>query len=128
MKRFFRSLFVYAAVALVGLSQQAYANFTLYGVGNHPLGMHADSTTVVGVNSYGPWYVCNLTASSTSSGTTYTPETCRGWYGTLLTGQRTGQHLELSFQSASTGNNTSAWTTLGGWNSPNPMPYFAHAL
>src|SRR5689334_15672518 len=85
--RFLRRTSVYRlaviAFLLIGLCDTAQANFTCGGKVTY-LGLFSDGTLTVGVNGYGPWYICN---NSTASGT-FSPETCRSWYAMLLATQK----------------------------------------
>jgi hypothetical protein len=104
-----------AAIALMLFSASASATVDCQGKITY-LGLNPDGTVNVNIG-FGVWGICNLSTPYSLGTVTFTPESCRAWYGTFLAAQKSGSTIRMHFVSGP------ACAQIGHWVWPNPASY-----
>jgi hypothetical protein len=109
-----RISFIVSIIAVIGVAQPAFANFTCSGTLSY-LSVNSGGSVYVAVGPFGVWAVCALGGTVTASGTTVSPDACRAWYAGFLAAKRAEASVTLYFLGPATDHNGSSCTGLGSW-------------
>jgi len=128
MKVAFRYARKMVCVGVVSLfvSTGANAAFTCAGQIAY-LALNPDGTLTFGIG-FGTWSICNVSSPSTTGGYTFTAESCRAWFASMLAAQKSGDSIRLYFNTAASGENGPECSAIGHWVWPNPAPYHIHIM
>ena len=86
------------------------------------LALNPDGTVNVGIG-FGTWGLCNVSTPMTTGGFTFTPESCRAWFASMLAAQKSGDTVRFFFVNAASTENGPECSAIGHWVWPNPAPY-----